>query len=266
MKKCISIIVALVILTVGLYSADFSTVDNFIKEGNFTKALTESKAIFNTEKNATVLWRIGRSYFEIAEKKTDKKEIIGICEEGMSLLKPYVEGTIEGEPIDIARVIYWYDVLFSKKGKAVGIKESLDIMPEMFRLADKAISVYKEIGEPYHLKGMIDEAVPSLFGGNKLRMGVNLNNAMKYDPENIVFLVDAAGAFWGRSWDSNKRGSEALKAGLKTDGTPDKVTDKDYAKQILNKAFAIADKKGSNMSFSEKEKIEYAKKLAQKIK
>jgi len=250
-----------------LFSNDLATLDKLLDQGKYNEALPVAESLFNkANPEAKILWKLGRIYYELADASKSKKEIISICEKGMAILKPYIDGNISGEPIDKAKVVYWYDVLYSRRGKAIGIKESLDIIPELFALADKAISIYKEFGEPYHLKAMIDDAVPAFLGGDKFRMGVNFNYALKYDPENLTFLVDAANCFYDRNWDPKKRETEAKKVNMKDDGSPSNLTDREYAKQILNKAIQIAEKKKDSLTFSEKKKYNEALELSKKIK
>lgn len=267
MKKIISII-AIFILPFILFSNDLTTLDKLLDEGKYSEALPLAEKLLDTSnKEAEILWRVGKIYYELADaKKNKKKETISLCEKGMSILKPFINANILGDAIDKAKVVYWYDVLYARRGKAIGIKESLDIIPELFNLADKAISIYKEFGEPYHLKAMIDDAVPSLFGGDKFRMGINFNNSLKYDPDNLTFLVDAANGFYTRNWDIKKRLAEAKKNNIIDDGSPSNLTDKEYASQLIKKAIQIAEKKANTLTFSEKKKYEEAKELVKKIR
>ncbi len=261
------LIICLIVLSYLLFSNDLATLDKLLDEGKYSEALPVAEQLFDkSNPDAKILWKLARVYYELADGAKTKKETISICEKGMGIMKPFINGNINGEAIDKAKVVYWYDVLYSRRGKAIGIKESLDIIPELFNLADKAISIYKEFGEPYHLKAMIDDAVPSFLGGNKFRMGINFNNALKYDPENLTFIVDAANSFYDRNWDVKKRESEAKKNNMTGDGTPSNLSDREYAKQLINKAIQIAEKKGSSLTFSEKKKYAEAKELAKKIK
>lgn len=260
------LLVFILILSYSIVPNDLATLDRLLDEGKYSEALPVVEKLFDkTKPEAKVLWKLGRVYYELADASKSKKETISICEKGMAIMKPFIDGNIGGEPIDKAKVVYWYDVLYSRRGKAIGIKESLDIIPELFSLADKAISIYKEIGEPYHLKAMIDDAVPSFLGGDKFRMGVNFNYALKYDPENLTFIVDAANGFYERNWDSKKREAEAKKNNMKDDGTPSGLSDRAYAKQLIDKAIKIAESKKS-LTFSEKKKYNEALELSKKIK
>ncbi|HQB62375.1 MAG TPA: hypothetical protein PK899_12050, partial [Spirochaetota bacterium] len=174
------------LLASSVYSLDLAEIDKRLDRGDFLDSKKELEKSFDKlNPNLKILWRIARCYYELSDRAPNKKDTILLCEQGMELLKDYVD-VKEGEPIDRAKIVYWYDVLYSRRGKAIGIKESLNIIPELFKLADKAISIYPKFGDPYHLKAAIDDAVPGFLGGDKFRMSENFTKAISYD-ENIIF-------------------------------------------------------------------------------
>ncbi|HNZ27756.1 MAG TPA: hypothetical protein PLG34_08045 [Spirochaetota bacterium] len=250
------------LLASSVYSLDLAEIDKRLDRGDFLDSKKELEKSFDKlNPNLKILWRIARCYYELSDRAPNKKDTILLCEQGMELLKDYVD-VKEGEPIDRAKIVYWYDVLYSRRGKAIGIKESLNIIPELFKLADKAISIYPKFGDPYHLKAAIDDAVPGFLGGDKFRMSENFTKAISYD-ENIIFLVDAATGFLGRNWDVKKKGAMAAKFG-RTDGSPENLSDKEFAKELLQKALEVGKNKDF-LSINEKEKIEEAKKNLKKL-
>ena len=194
MKK-INLIALLMMTATLIFAADFEQIDKWFDEAKFDKAHSALMTEYNADNTqASVIWRLGRYFYEIADKLPTKKETIAKCDEGLAFIKPYLETSV-GEPADRARVVQWYDVLLSRRGQAKGIKESLDRIPDFFAFADKAIAICATIPEPYHLKAMIDKELPVIVGGNKVRMSQNFMKAMEVSPNVIVFMVDAADGF-----------------------------------------------------------------------
>ncbi|MBR6198742.1 MAG: hypothetical protein IKQ61_00610 [Spirochaetales bacterium] len=257
MKK-IAILTLLMMISTILFAADFAEIDKLFDAAQFDKAHAALMTEYNTDNTqASVIWRLGRYYYEIADKLPSKKEIVAKCDEGLAFVKPYMD-TAVGEPADRARVIQWYDVLLSRRGQAKGVKESLDRIPDFFAFADKAIAICDTIPEPYHLKAMIDKELPVIVGGNKVRMSQNFMKAMEVSPNVIVFMVDAADGFIGRGWDAAKK----VKSG--DTYSPAGISDKEFAKQLLLNAKKIASEK-SDLTDMEKDKMKLADTLLKKV-
>ncbi len=257
MKK-ISMSALFILLAVGLFAYEHEDIDKLLDGGKFEQAYNQLSATFDKDApQAAVLWRMGRYHYEVSDKKPTKKEVIEGCEKGLDLLKDYLETSI-GEPADRARVVQWYDVLLSRRGQAKGIKESLDRIPDFFAYADKANAICPTIPEPYHLKAMIDKELPTLFGGDKVRMAKNFCKAIECSPNVIVFLVDAADGFIGRNWDANKK----VKNGDVY--SPKGLSDKEYAKQLLEKALELG-KNNDKLNEMDKTKLGLAQSLIKKV-
>jgi hypothetical protein len=258
MKKIILFLMLIMTISAAVFAADFAEIDKWFDDAQFDTAYTALITEYNADKTqAAVIWRLGRYYYEIADKLPSKKETIAKCDEGLAFVKPYLE-TAVGEPADRARVIQWYDVLLSRRGQAKGIKESLDRIPDFFAFADKAIAICATIPEPYHLKAMIDKELPVIVGGNKVRMSQNFMKAMEVSPNVIVFMVDAADGFIGRGWDAAKK----AKSG--DTFSPAGLSDKEFAKQLLLQAKKVASEK-AELTDMEKEKMKLADTLLKKV-
>ena len=129
MKK-IAILSVVMMISALVFAADFAEIDKMFDVAKFDKAHSALMTEYNADKTqASVIWRLGRYYYEIADKLPTKKETIAKCDEGLAFLKSYIETSV-GEPADRARVVQWYDVLLSRRGQAKGIKESLDRIPD----------------------------------------------------------------------------------------------------------------------------------------
>jgi hypothetical protein len=195
------------------------------------------KSSFDPSKpDPAIIWRMSRDTFELAEAipGSQKKEKIAKYTEAMDIAKPYLD-IAYGEKNDRANIIFYYATNYGSRGRVIGIKESLDNIPELKRLADKSLEIDPTLSLAYLLKAKIEEEVPSFLGGDKFKMGIFYSMTLKYDPENLTVLYDAAYAFYNRNWDANKKKSMADKNG-KTDGTPQEMSDRDYAKTIAEKA------------------------------
>ena len=117
---------------------------------------------------------------------------------------------------------------------------------------------------PYLLLGRIDDAVPFFLGGDKFRMGKNLSKAIKYNPKDMSVLVESGELFLKRGWDSDKK-KKMSKKFEEDDGTPQNLSDKEYAKILLDKSLELF-KSISDPSVREEVKYQEALELLKKIK
>jgi hypothetical protein len=212
--------------------------------------------------DASVIWRIGREIYESTKYIKDKKDKLAKLDEGLEFLKPFYD-LKSGESRDRSSIIYWFAVLSSEKARTKGIKESLDNIPNLFKYCNDAMAIDPDFGDPYYLKAMIDDGLPSMFGGNKFNMSVNLSKALKCDQNNYWYLVDGAKAYKNRNWDVKKKKKTSAEKG-KDDGSPQNLDDAEYAKELLKKALDVfnADMDKTKV---DQEKIEEAKKLLDKM-
>ncbi|OHD15260.1 MAG: hypothetical protein A2Y34_05980 [Spirochaetes bacterium GWC1_27_15] len=256
--------IAFFILNIFLaFSFDFENLDNLHDNGKYVETLgILQDKLDKASPDAQIIWRIGREIYYITKNIKDRKQKLSKFEEGLEFLKSYYNfnsSDIRGN----AKIIHWYAILSSEKASTKGIKESLDNIPDLFKYCDDAIKVDQNYGDPYYLKAMIDDGLPTLFGGDKFRMSENLTKALVLDGENYWFLVDGAKAFINRGWDVKKKASLSAKKG-KNDGSPQDKSDKEYAKILLTKALDLF-AKDINQTMLEKEKIEEGKKLLEKL-
>lgn len=234
------IIILLIIISINLYSIDFTKSDDMHHKGNYKDELTLLKSLFNTDKkDAALLWRIGRAYFEIAEQipNKNKQEKIIAFNDGIEFLKPYID-IKDGDKSDRAKVVHWYTANFASKGNTIGAIEALSIVPELRALCDKALSIDPAFSDPYFILARIDDRLPGALGGDKVRMGINLSKALKYNSEDITVLVDSAAAFYNRNWSIDKKKQEYSKKELE-DPNPNNISDREYALELLKKSISI---------------------------
>ena len=266
MNKKSILILSFFIISSLTFSYDYTLVDELYRVGKYKEGLEGLESNFDVSKpDSQIIWRISRFYFEIAEAidKRDKQEKINYYTKGMDIAEPYLD-IKNGDALDRAQVIFWYTACFGSRGEVIGIKESLDIVPKLFELADRSLALDPTFAAPYLLKGRIDNAVPFFLGGDKFRLGQNLSLAIKYNPDDMSVLVDSADMFISRDWDADKKRKNVEKKGA-DDGTPQNLSDKEYAKILLEKGIKLFDKI-KNPSFRDKSKLEEAKKLLAGLK
>jgi len=224
-----------------VFAKDYEAADELYTQGKYTDGLKMLEMEFvQANPDPELIWRLSRFYFEIAEQtdKKNKKVKIEYYTKGMDIAKQFLEITY-GDKLARAQIIFWYTANYGSRGETIGIKESLDIVPELFNLADRALELDPTFAAPYLLKGRIDSSVPSFLGGDKFRMGVNLSKAIYYNPNDMSLLVDSSVAFLNRDWSVSEKKKKAVNKQGETDGTPLDLSDKDYAKKLLEQAVEL---------------------------
>ncbi len=221
-------------------AADFTKVDSLYHDGKYEQGLNILLTMYDKNNpDSAIIWRICRMYYEIADAmpKKEKQLKINKFNQALDFARPYLDMQ-DGGRLDRAQVVFWYAASLGSRGETIGIKESLDTVKDLFRLANKAISIDPTFAAPYLLMGRVDDAVPSFLGGDKFRMGINLSKGIELNPTDMSLLVDSAKAFYDRNWDIRKKYNMAKKMG-NTDGTPQNLSDREYAKQILDQAVKV---------------------------
>ena len=247
------------------YSLDLKMIDELNHDGKYEESLKLLKGSFDpANPDPAIIWRMSREIFELAEAtpSSRKNEKIAKYTEAMNVAKPYLD-IKTGDKYDRASIVFFYASNFGSRGRVIGISESLGNLPELKSLADKALAIDPSLSLAYLLKAKIEEEVPSFLGGDKFLMGTYFSMSLKYDAENLTVLYDAANALYNRNWDVKKKRSMTDKYG-KDDGTPQDLTDREYAKKILEQA-VIVYKKIKNPSLRDKEQYDNAVKLLSRL-
>jgi tetratricopeptide (TPR) repeat protein len=239
MKKIFIAAVFSFLFAKTFFSLNFDHVDTLYEEGKYEEGVKILEKEFSkSASDPEIIWRISRFYFELAEEadKKSKKDKIALYTKAMDVARPFLDISY-GDKLTRAEIIFWYAASYGSRGEVIGIKESLDTVPELFSLADKAIALDPTFAPAYLLKGRIDSSVPSFLGGDKFRMGVNIGKALYYNSKDMSMLVDSANAFLNRDWEVKKKNSVFKKSG--PDGNPADISDKDYAKKLLGEAVEL---------------------------
>lgn len=262
MKKMVITMCYLVLTGLVLFGSELSPIEKMIDDGRCKEAARILKGkIDGGDSDLKLIWRTGWAYYEIVINENKKSDKLAEAEKGMQLLEPFINLT-RGDNLDRAKILYWYAVLSSLKAEAKGIFDSLGNLPAIFELCKRANSLAPTYPLAYHLMGMVGEAVPIGEYGDKFVMAENFSLAMKYDPKNVTTIVDFSRALMKRDWDVDKKASQKRKY-KRSDGTPENLSDKEYAKALLEKAIRIYDNGGKILELDTKKYAE-GKKLLKK--
>jgi hypothetical protein len=213
------------------FAQDFAAADALHDKEKYADEIALLRQGYSaTDPQAAVVYRIIRAMQEVAVAMPAGKDKTARFDETINFGKPLLD-TAKGSARDRAKVIYWYAVTMSQKGKAAGVLNSLFMVGDLRGLCDKAIALDPSFGDPYYLKAMIDDAVPDMAGGDKGRMGAEFAKALSCEATNIWYLTDFAMSLKKR----NKNASYNAKGDR---GVPAGMADIDYAKQLAAKARA----------------------------
>jgi len=272
------ILILCVFLGTFIFGVDLVKVDQMDREGKYVEALALLTEGFDKAKpDPKLVWRISRENFEIIDKQKNisKKEKIDKFTENLNFIKPFFS-LKNAEKSDLAKIYYYYAVVLGSRGKVIGIKESIGIIPDLYHLASLAIDLDPGYTGSYLMVAKVDEALSPymVMGGDYYRMGINFMKAMETGPETIINYHDAAIAFLARNWDVNKKKQETeswnkrkisisvksekkdklteaekkrllkdYELGCTTDLTPQDASDKDFAVELFKKAVKIYEQK-----------------------
>lgn len=224
-----------------------TTVDELDFNGNYSKALKILVENNNSsDPDLKIIWRIARETYEMAENSSSKDDKIEFYNQGIEATKPFINIDY-GDERDRAEIIHWYAVNYASKMKDLGVfggRESLNVVPNVFKLMDRCIEIDPIYASAYFFKAKLQEDVPFFLGGDKFEMAVNYQKVLQYaeDKEKFFYLVDIAKSFYNRNWSVKKKEDAAKKKDDYTsDGTPQDLRDREYAYQLFLKAKELYD-------------------------
>ena len=268
MKRYNFIFLFLIFITIFCYAGDIiAEVDQLDCNGKYVDALNLLLKNKN-KKDLKIIWRIGRETFEIANTKSKKEEKLQMYEIGINNTRPYIN-LDNGNKKDRAEIIHWYAANYASKIKILGIfggRESLTIVPRIFKLMDMCLALDPTYVGAYFFTAKLQEDVPFFLGGDKVQMGINYKKAIYFSEgkENLVILVDAAKGFLNRDWTVDKTKKEAHKANIEWNDNQENLSDRSYARRLLLKVQRVYDKR-VNVSKREEMKYKEALQIIKKI-
>ncbi|HOX32855.1 MAG TPA: hypothetical protein PLB91_11010 [Spirochaetales bacterium] len=253
MKRYLALALAALFAASSLAAQDFAALDDLHDERKLSEELAALNALYDkADPQAAVVYRLIRCIQEVAVQmpKEKKAEKLAKFDEAINFGKPLLE-VAKGGPRDRAEVYYWYGVAMGQKGQAMGVLNALFMTSDMRSNSDKALAIDPTFADPYYLKAKVDDAVPSVAGGDKTRMGQLYAKALELGPTNIWYLTDFAMALKSRNKSAsfNKDGSKGVPAGK---------SDMEYAVELAARARAAFDAL-PKPTLDQKEKMEELK-------
>lgn len=233
MNRKLAFALAAMLAAISVVAQDFSALDTLHDDKQLAEELAGLNQLYaKADQQASVVFRLIRCIQETAVQmpKSMKAEKLAKFDEALSFGKPLLD-TAKGSNADKAKVLYWYGVAMGQKGQTMGVLNALFMAGDIRAMCDKSIALDPNYGDPYYLKAKLDDAIPSVAGGDKARMGQLYAKALELDPSNIWYLTDFAIALKSRNKSAawNKDGTKGVPAG---------ISDMDYAGQLSKKAIA----------------------------
>jgi hypothetical protein len=239
--------------------------------GKYQEALD---VLLNASKDSStdlqIIFRIGTEAYESANLTGSKKEKLKYYDIGMGATKPFLDNPNLSKR-DRVTITHWYMINYASKMKLLGIfggRESLNIVPALFKAMDNSISIDPEFSGAYFFEAKLYSEVPYFLGGDKIKMAESFLKALSYaeEREKTLMLLDAAKGFIDRNWSAERKRREFKRAGLaKGDGTPVNLSDKEYVINMLSE-LKTRYEKNSGHSVREEKIYNEAVQLVNKIK
>ena len=223
----------------------YQGIDNLQENSYFVEALDLSLDCYAKNKNdVEILWRIARSYFDIADQSTD----VVIQKENIDLALPFAKNALDLDPLS-AKANHYFAVIIGKKGILEGTKQKIINSYETREHCLKAISLDPTYDNSYHVMGQwhykiadlswIERNIASLVyatppEGSFAEAIEYFTSAMNINPDDIRHYL-----WLGKSYYANYQYDEArdiLKAGMKIESNneSDKIL-KNQIKELLSK-------------------------------
>ena len=152
MNKRIHILI-LFSLVFSLNHIDLNKIDLLQEQNQFPEALALSNQLYNKYQTedfpkVEILWRIARSYFDIADQSTDLK----IQKKNIDHAFPFVKEALEIAP-ESSKANHWYAVIIGRKGILEGTKQKIINSYEVEKYCLQAIELDPGYDGSYHVMG-----------------------------------------------------------------------------------------------------------------
>ena len=153
----ISYYIYLLLISSIIFSLDNESllrqIDNFQEGSQFDEALQLSLECYNKYDSSDypkeeILWRLARSYFDIADQSSD----LEIQKKNIDSALPHAQKALEISPL-LAKANHWYAVIIGKKGVLEGTKQKIINSYEVEKYCLKAIELDPAYDGSYHVMG-----------------------------------------------------------------------------------------------------------------
>ena len=223
----------------------YDKIDSLHDNSNFTNALNESLNCYEEDTtDVEILWRVARSYFDIADQSSDAL----VQKENIDFAMPYAEKALAINPLS-AKANHYFAVIIGKKGLLEGTKQKIINSYEVKKHCLKAIELDPTYDNSYHVMGQWHYNVADLSWVERNIAGLvyatppegsfseaisYFKNAKNLNPNDIRHYL-----WLGKSYYANYQYSEAKKIlteGIKIKSTneSDKILKKEM-KELLSK-------------------------------
>ena len=136
----------------SLDNESLKQIDDFQENSKFEEALELSLEYYLSDEtrggDVEILWRLARSYFDIADQSSD----IEIQKKNIDLALPHAQEALEIAP-SLAKANHWYAVIIGKKGVLEGTKQKIINSYEVEKYCLKAIELDSRYDGSYHVMG-----------------------------------------------------------------------------------------------------------------
>ncbi len=131
------------------YYGVYKEIDELHEQSKFKEVLAMCITHYESNPNdVQILWRLSRSYFDIADQTSDTK----IQKENIDKALPYATKALELDKFS-AKANHWYAVIIGKKGLLEGTKQKIINSREVEKHAKLAIKIDPSYDGTHHLMG-----------------------------------------------------------------------------------------------------------------
>lgn len=213
---------------------NYKAVEILLRQGGFFKEVMQIlEKRHNPEKpQAALLSRIAHAHYETGIQVEDKKEARELFKKGIKYIEPYID-TATGTTGERTYLIYWYGlnkIMYYQYKYGLFALFTID---SVMKIVDRAIAEDPRFPQTYYLKAHMYENVPFGKWGDKFKMVQNYAKAYEVANAGKLHIGNAfAKALVKRNWDVDRKGKEAQKRKVESDGTPMNLSDQEYAVEI----------------------------------
>ena len=123
-------------------------IDDYQEDSNFEKALELCFSEYQNDKSVDILWRLARSYFDLADQTSNTD----IKKENINKGLPHAKKALEINPLS-AKSNHWYAVMIGQKGILEGTKQKILNSYEVKKYCLKAIDIDPDYDGSLHVMG-----------------------------------------------------------------------------------------------------------------
>lgn len=144
---------------------------------NLSRSIEMLESLVKEKDEAKALWRLGRGYVRLGEKKKRRKERIKL----FTLAERTIEKSIALDPAD-AQAHFWAGLALGRRGQARGILQSLFMIKPLKKRMRRVMELDPKHGGAHHVLGQMYRQLPRLVGGSREAAVRELLTALRLSP------------------------------------------------------------------------------------